>query len=172
MIQFVLGGTRSGKSRFAQQLAVQSDKQVVYVATATEIDAEMRERIKRHQDERPKDWELVERPYDLAEFFESSCYCDKFIIVDCLTLWLNNLLFRDKDCDVQAHTKQLTNALLACNCNVILVSNEVGLGIIPMGEVSRRFVDEAGRMNQSIANIADEVNLIAAGIPMQLESAT
>lgn len=169
MITLILGGARSGKSRFAEQLASNSQLPVVYIATATELDEEMATRIEHHQHNRPSDWRLRECPLDLAIALQEETQQPQTILVDCLTLWLNNQLFENPEQDFAALFDELVTSLSANNAKVIFVANEVGLGIIPLGEVSRKFVDEAGRLNQKIAQIADNVFFVAAGLPLLLK---
>lgn len=170
MITFILGGARSGKSRHAENLAKNNNKPVLYVATATASDNEMRERIAHHQQQRPADWRLRECALELTELLAEEAKKEQTILVDCLTLWLNNQLFHFPAQNFTA----LFNGLIATarnpNADIIFVANEVGLGIIPMGEISRRFVDEAGRLNQALAQVADEVIFIAAGLPLVLKT--
>jgi adenosylcobinamide kinase / adenosylcobinamide-phosphate guanylyltransferase len=179
MISLILGGARSGKSRYAEQLALASNKPLLYVATATASDAEMSARIAHHQVARTQQtahsqqpWRLCESPLALIQTLRSEGAQPQCILVDCLTLWLNNQLFH---CPQQDFT-QLFNALITTaqtvQADIIFVANEVGLGVIPMGEISRRFVDEAGRLNQQVAAIADQVFFIAAGLPLCLKAAT
>jgi adenosylcobinamide kinase/adenosylcobinamide-phosphate guanylyltransferase len=176
MITLVLGGARSGKSRFAQQLAMDSQLPVLYIATATALDEEMQERIIRHQRDRPAEWQLCECPLDLINTLAEECQKQQTILVDCLTLWLNNQLFHQPAQDFAALFNTLiatlSNANTIINANIIFVANEVGLGVIPLGEVSRQFVDEAGRLNQQLAQIADKVFFIAAGLPLTLKDGT
>lgn len=172
MITLVLGGARSGKSRIAQELASASQLPVVYIATATALDAEMATRIEHHQHNRPGDWRLRECPLDLAAALQEETQQPQTILVDCLTLWLNNQLFEYPEQDFSVLFDELVNSLSSNNANVIFVANEVGLGIIPLGEVSRKFVDEAGRLNQQLAQIADKVLFVAAGLPLALKDTT
>jgi adenosylcobinamide kinase/adenosylcobinamide-phosphate guanylyltransferase len=173
MITLVLGGARSGKSRFAQQLATDSQLPVLYIATATALDKEMQERIIRHQHDRPAEWQLRECPLDLSHVLAEECPKQQTILVDCLTLWLNNQLFHQPTQDFAALFNTLiatlSNANTKVNANIIFVANEVGLGVIPLGEISRQFVDEAGRLNQQLAKIANKVFFIAAGLPLTLK---
>ncbi|RYE51089.1 MAG: bifunctional adenosylcobinamide kinase/adenosylcobinamide-phosphate guanylyltransferase [Sphingobacteriales bacterium] len=169
MLILVLGGARSGKSHYAERLASERGLPVVYIATATEIDNEMKSRIKHHRNNRPKDWITIESPLRLTETIEEQSKCRKTVVVDCLTLWLNNQLFQNP---TQHFPDLFTNLADTCKkseADIILVANEVGLGIIPMGEISRRFVDEAGRLNQTIASVADKVFFIVAGMPLTLK---
>ena len=169
MITLILGGARSGKSRYAERLAQAKQKPVLYIATATALDDEMAARIAHHQQQRPADWHLLECPLKLSEALAAEAQKNQIILVDCLTLWLNNQLFNFP----QQSFTELFNELIASTQNaqadIILVANEVGLGIIPLGEISRTFVDEAGRLNQRIAQIADQVFFVAAGLPLQLK---
>lgn len=172
MVTLVLGGARSGKSRFAQQLAIDNNLPVVYLATATASDSEMAERIVHHQQNRPVEWRLRECPLNLIETIRDEGQHPQTILVDCLTLWLNNQLFNDPQQDFPALFNQLLNAISTSRAQIIFVANEVGLGIIPLGEITRQFVDEAGRLNQMLARQADKVFFIAAGLPLCLKDAT
>lgn len=174
MIELILGGARSGKSALAEQRAEASQFAVTYLATGEAKDAEMAERIAHHQARRSSGWGLVEEPLHLAEALIKHAAPDRCLLVDCLTLWLSNLLFAEGDNPpgqkfVQ-ETAALLNVLPQLPGHVILVSNEVGLGIIPLGEITRQFVDEAGRLNQRVAAIADRVTFVAAGLPLELKS--
>jgi adenosylcobinamide kinase/adenosylcobinamide-phosphate guanylyltransferase len=170
-VHLVLGGARSGKSRFAEQAAIGSGKEVIYIATATVYDDEMQQRINRHIDDRPEHWLTVEEPLLLADTLKKYADKDKCLLVDCLTLWLTNVLMAEQEGKPLAdYKKELLTVLGALPGQVILVSNEVGQGIVPMGELSRRFVDEAGWLHQEIAAIAQQVTLVVAGLPMLLKS--
>lgn len=172
MITLVLGGARSGKSRIAQELASASALPVVYIATATALDDEMATRIEHHQHSRPREWRLRECPLNLIAALQEETQQPQTILVDCLTLWLNNQLFESPEQDFSSLFDALLNSLGANNANVIFVANEVGLGIIPLGEVSRKFVDEAGRLNQQLARISEKVVFVAAGLPLTLKDNT
>lgn len=169
MKTLILGGARSGKSRYAQQLAEQSDRQVIYIATATAGDEEMRQRIEQHQRERPADWQLIEEPHELVALLDQ--YSDEHccLLIDCLTLWLSNQLGRDATL-VAARIDQLVEAMARCNAELLLVSNEAGLGVVPMGEISRQFVDESGRLHQRLAQVCERVVMTVAGLPQILKS--
>jgi adenosylcobinamide kinase/adenosylcobinamide-phosphate guanylyltransferase len=178
-VHLVLGGARSGKSRFAEQAAIESAKNVVYVATATVYDDEMQQRINRHIDDRPAHWLTVEEPLLLAKVLKQHANKDTCLLVDCLTLWLTNVLMaeqsqaNDKPAVIRSlaeYKEELLATLASLPGQVVLVSNEVGQGIVPMGELSRRFVDEAGWLHQDIARIANKVTLVVAGLPMKLKS--
>jgi adenosylcobinamide kinase/adenosylcobinamide-phosphate guanylyltransferase len=178
----VLGGARSGKSAYAERLAAESGKDVIYIATATGGDEEMAARIARHRAGRPPEWITVEEPLALGNQLLRWSSPDRIIIVDCLTLWLSNLLFSggqtypevgDITLPALFHEQHdmLASALTKCASDIVLVSNEVGLGIMPMGAISRCFMDEQGRLNQSVAAICDRAVFIAAGLPLVLKGA-
>jgi adenosylcobinamide kinase/adenosylcobinamide-phosphate guanylyltransferase len=169
-VELILGGARSGKSHFAQQRALQSGLEVIYIATATANDAEMAARIAYHQQNRPIHWQTVEAPVYLAETLHTYAHPKTCLLVDCLTLWLNNCLFEST-----AGWETQRQLLLAQIANLpgqqILVSNEVGQGIVPLGAVSRQFVDESGRLHQALAKLADRVFWVVAGLPQVLKGA-
>lgn len=162
----VMGGARSGKSRFAQARAEAIGGELVFVATAQPFDDEMAERIARHRDDRGASWSTVEAPVELAAAIRQS-NPGRVLLVDCLTLWTANLLLADRD--IPAATQALVEAIAAAEGPLILVSNEVGLGIVPDNALARRFRDEAGRVNQRIAACASEVVFVAAGLPLKLK---
>jgi adenosylcobinamide kinase/adenosylcobinamide-phosphate guanylyltransferase len=167
MLTLILGGARSGKSRLALQRAEASGKPVTFIATARADDAEMAARIARHQRERPSHWSTVEVATDLAGAIRG--VNTPVVVVDCLTLWLTHYL-----CDAPEHFAAARAALLAALADAgdrecILVSNETGLGIVPLGALTRRFVDEAGWLNQDLAQLADRVMFVAAGLPLVLK---
>ena len=187
MIHLILGGARSGKSSYAEQLcfslqqkcssAIEDDP--IYIATALAFDDEMHTRIEKHQHDRAEDeksWQLIECPLLLAELLEDE-QKSTIYLVDCLTLWLNNIIFnlgeKPAQQKIEAKTNQLIRSIAAFQNthkrHLVLVANEVGLGIVPLGSVSRLFVDNAGWLNQGIAIIADTVTLITAGIPLTLK---
>lgn len=168
MLTLILGGARSGKSRLALQRAEATGKPVSFIATAQAHDAEMADRIARHQAERPAHWVTVEATLDLAGAIRTAP--SGIVVVDCLTLWLTNWLCQPEPNDFSTARAALFAALQARHADeIILVSNETGLGIIPLGALTRRFVDEAGWLNQDIARIADEVIFVAAGLPLTLK---
>jgi adenosylcobinamide kinase/adenosylcobinamide-phosphate guanylyltransferase len=168
MKTLILGGARSGKSALAEKLARDGGREVVYVATAEAGDDEMRTRISHHRARRPPEWSCVEEPLALAAALEIHARADRTILVDCLTLWLSNVLHAG-DARFESERAALLDALPKLPGEILLVSNEVGLGVVPMGELSRRFVDEAGRLNQSIAAVAERVLFVAAGLPVALK---
>lgn len=169
MLTLILGGARSGKSGHAQRLAEASGRPVCYVATAEAGDAEMAARIARHRAERPGHWLTREEPRHPERAFDAAA-C---VVLDCLTLWLSNWLCRDDVVGFAAARASLLAAAADVASDparqLILVANEVGLGVIPMGALSRRFVDEAGWLNQEIARLADTVVFMAAGLPLYLK---
>lgn len=166
-IILVLGGARSGKSRFAEQRLMSFPAAGrIYVATAEAFDTEMRERIALHRQRRGEDWITVEAPHDLGATITARSAPDHPLLVDCLTLWLSNRLLADADLD--AETDALVDAVRAARGPLVLVSNEVGLSIVPDNALARRFRDAAGLVNQKIAAIADEVQMVVAGLPLRL----
>lgn len=176
MIHFILGGARSGKSKFAEQqaleLSVKKRKQAVYIATATAIDSEMDNRIAQHQNDRGDSWQLIECPLALAETITNLDKSNVYLL-DCLTLWLNNQLYAvdEESREKQAHHLQieidtLAMRLASVDTDIIIVSNEIGLGVIPMGESTRLYVDYCGWLNQKVADVSDKVTLVTAGIPL------
>lgn len=165
-VTLVLGGARSGKSRHAERM-IEAAGAGLYLATAEARDDEMVERIRIHRDRRGAVWETIEEPIDIVDVLKERASAERPILVDCLTLWLSNLL--EMNIDPAADVKKLTDAFPGLAGPVVLVSNEVGLGVIPMGELTRAFIDHAGRMNQAIAEAADRVILVTAGLPMTLK---
>ncbi len=161
-ITLILGGARSGKSARALALAAPPR---AFIATAEAGDGEMAERIDRHKAERGEDWALIEAPLELPAALSEAG--GRTALVDCLTLWLSNLMAAGRE--PEAETARLIAALRAARGPVILVSNEIGLGLVPMEPLSRRFRDEQGRLNQRIAAAADRVEFVAAGLPIRLK---
>jgi adenosylcobinamide kinase/adenosylcobinamide-phosphate guanylyltransferase len=168
MRELILGGACSGKSDLAQQRAEQSGLRVTYIATAQPLDEEMAVRIARHRHARPACWSLVETPLTLALALRDNAATDRCLLVDCLTLWLTNLLAAGAE-----HLEREKHALLAVlpvlPGHLILVSNEVGQGIVPVNPLARRFRDEAGRLHQEVARLCDRVTLTVAGLPLPLK---
>jgi adenosylcobinamide kinase/adenosylcobinamide-phosphate guanylyltransferase len=162
-LTLVLGGARSGKSRHAEALAMAAPAPWIYVATAEPFDDEMKVRIAEHRVRRGETWRTIDAPLDLAGAIEGAP-AGATVLVDCLTLWLNNLMFNNRDIDTE--TARLEAALAARQGSVIVVSNEVGSGIVPDNAEARRFRDLQGRLNQRIAARADHVVLLVAGLPM------
>ncbi len=173
MIELVLGGARSGKSRYAERQAEASDQKVIYIATCIPCDEEMRQRIDRHRQDRPGHWRTIEEPLHLGQIIRQHEQPGCCLLVDCLTLWLSNILF-DQNGNItqtlfQQEKADLLAALESSAGDIILVSNEVGQGIVPIDPGSRRFVDEAGWLHQDIARISGKVTLISAGLPLSLK---
>lgn len=169
MLQLILGGARSGKSRLAEQTAINMQLAVTYVATAQALDPEMQSRIAHHQNQRPAHWSLIEEPLFLTNALKKIDQPNQIILVDCLTLWLTNLLLLEDQNVQKVECEQLLKVLPTLESEIILVSNETGLGVVPLGEISRRFVDEAGRLHQALGQIADKVVFCVAGFPMILK---
>ncbi|HEY5226239.1 MAG TPA: bifunctional adenosylcobinamide kinase/adenosylcobinamide-phosphate guanylyltransferase [Methylovirgula sp.] len=163
----VVGGARSGKSRYAQKLAEASGKTPVLIATASAGDAEMAERIEKHRAERSAHWRVVEEEIDLTGALAREAAADRVIVVDCLTLWLSNLMCAAKDTETAA--ERLAARLAHIEGPVIFVSNEVGLGIVPDTRLGRAFRDAQGRLNQLLGAACDAVVFVAAGLPLQLK---
>ncbi|MGI9374829.1 MAG: bifunctional adenosylcobinamide kinase/adenosylcobinamide-phosphate guanylyltransferase [Tsuneonella suprasediminis] len=164
---FVVGGARSGKSRYAQARAEAVDGRHVFIATAQAFDAEMHDRIARHRAERDARWHTVEASVDLAAAITAYDQPDSVILIDCLTLWVSNLLMADAD--VTRAVEDLRHTIQLFRGTSILVSNEVGMGIVPDNPLARQFRDDAGRTNQLIAAAASEVQLVVAGLPMKVK---
>jgi adenosylcobinamide kinase / adenosylcobinamide-phosphate guanylyltransferase len=170
-ITFVLGGARSGKSSFAEKLVEDTSKELglqpVYLATGRAFDKEMESRISIHRDRRGSEWQTVEEPLDLVGALEKHAGYDRFMLVDCLTLWITNLMMAEQN--IAAETKTLIAALPKLSGPVVFVSNEVGLGIVPENRMAREFRDHAGFLHQAVASVADEVYFMAAGLPLKMK---
>ena len=164
---FVLGGARSGKSGFAQARAESSGLRPVFVATAQAFDSEMEARIARHAEARDARWRLIEAPFDLAEAIAEEAERGSILLVDCMTLWLSNLMLRGGD--TEAATRKVADAVLALSGPAIFVSNEVGSGVVPANALGRRFRDAQGRLNQALAAACEAVVLVTAGQPTLLK---
>lgn len=176
----ILGGTRSGKSAYAEKLAIESGKDVVYIATAEARDSEMHARIAHHRERRNPAWTTAEETLALGDAILHWSRSERILLIDCLTLWLSNLLFSEERSYPEVgeitppmrfneERERFLNALEKTNADLILVSNEVGMGIMPLGAVTRWFADEAGRLNQAVAARCDRVVLVAAGLPLTLK---
>jgi adenosylcobinamide kinase / adenosylcobinamide-phosphate guanylyltransferase len=182
-ITFILGGARSGKSAYAEKLAVDSNLHVTYIATAQVYDDEFKARVQHHKDRRPKDWQLIETAHYLSDALQSNIHgpsraseivsSKQCIIIDCLTLWLAQCICPEcappEGVDWAEQREKFLTILPNLADEIILVSNEVGMGIVPLGEINRQFQDEQGRLNQVVAGIADEVIFVAAGLPLKLK---
>ena len=165
----VLGGARSGKSRLAEQLATDSGLPVTYIATSEPLDGEMNERVRLHRQRRPEHWGLIEQPLALAAVLRAEAAEGRCLLVDCLTLWLTNLLMLDNDQRLVEERDALLDCLAQLPGTIILVSNETGLGVVPMGELTRRYVDQAGWLHQAVAERCQRVVLTVAGLPLMLK---
>lgn len=165
-IIMVTGGARSGKSALAESMASRFSGPRVYIATAEAWDDEMTQRIRLHQDRRGEGWQTIEEPVDLPGALQRSDDGQTVRLVDCLTLWLSNLLAAG---DPAPHIRTLGDVLRKQRGPVVLVTNELGLGIVPDNALARRFRDEHGWMNQAVAGIADEVWISVSGLPLQLK---
>ncbi|MDX1268222.1 MAG: bifunctional adenosylcobinamide kinase/adenosylcobinamide-phosphate guanylyltransferase [Oceanisphaera sp.] len=167
MKQFVFGGARSGKSRLAEQLCAQYGDKVAYIATANKAwnDTEMEARISRHRQQRPAHWHTIEAPVALADALTALQGYDA-VMIDCLTLWLSNCLHQG---NWPQQRQDFLNALENVNGELVIVSNEVGMGIVPLGELSRSFVDESGFLHQAVAARCQRVIFTAAGLPLVMK---
>jgi adenosylcobinamide kinase/adenosylcobinamide-phosphate guanylyltransferase len=168
-VSLVLGGARSGKSAFAEKLASESGRSKVYLATGQARDEEMLHRIEHHQSRRGADWRVVEEPLNLARRLRDLADQRSCILVDCLTLWLSNVMMAKGDIDPSCQQLTETISALKPDCSVILVSNEVGQGIVPIEKMARDFRDHAGRLHQDLAAVADTVWFVTAGLPQRLK---
>ena len=165
-IELIIGGARSGKSALAERRAIDSGLAVTYLATATAGDQEMAARIAHHRQRRPPHWQTAEEPVELAAALHAHAGADRLLLVDCLTLWLSNLMLGP---GLEPERSQLLDSLDRLPGRIILVSNEVGWGIVPINELARRFADEQGRLNQEVAARSARVTLVAAGLPLELK---
>ncbi|VWX54260.1 bifunctional adenosylcobinamide kinase/adenosylcobinamide-phosphate guanylyltransferase [Novosphingobium sp. 9U] len=164
---FVVGGARSGKSRYAQQRVEAQPGRLAFIATAEAHDAEMTDRIARHRADRGSRWSTYEAPLELSDALDRASREADAILIDCMTLWLSNLMLAERD--VAASTEGFVTAMDRCLVPLAIVSNEVGGGIVPMNELARRYRDEAGWLNQRLAAAAHEAVLVAAGLPLTLK---
>ncbi|WP_434601565.1 bifunctional adenosylcobinamide kinase/adenosylcobinamide-phosphate guanylyltransferase [Pseudomonas sp. Z4-7] len=169
MLQLILGGARSGKSRLAEKLAAGTGLPVTYIATSQPLDGEMNQRVAQHRARRPADWALVEEPLALAQVLRETAASERCLLVDCLTLWLTNLLMLDDADRLAAEREALLDCIGALPGEIIFVSNETGLGVVPLGELTRRYVDEAGWLHQALAERCQRVVLTVAGLPLTLK---
>ena len=182
-IHLVLGGARSGKSTYAEKLASETGLPVTYIATAQVYDDEFGARVQHHKDRRPKNWALMEEPHFLSTALQTNMHkafrasksapAKQCVIIDCLTLWLAQCICPEcappQGIDWIVERAKFLEILPTIQGDIILVSNEVGMGIVPLGEINRQFQDEQGRLNQAVAAIADKVSFIAAGLPIILK---
>ena len=168
-VSLILGGARSGKSRFAESLAEASNRQKIYLATSEVLDDEMARRVELHKQQRGDGWTLVEEPLNIAQIIQQQACADKCILVDCLTLWLTNLMMAGHSIEAAFDELVLTLSGLPKETSILLVSNEVGQGIVPMEKMARDFRDHAGRLHQEIAAFASNVWFVTAGLPQKLK---
>ena len=168
---FVIGGCRSGKSRHALELAEDmSPDEKVFIATCVPQDEEMRQRVTNHQAERDQAWKTVEAPLHLPEGIVDNAHAGRVILVDCLTLWINNLLMENEDVDhVENQISKLTQAIETVDCPLVIVSNEVGTGIVPDNKLARIYRDLVGSANQAVAKSVDRVVMVVAGIQVMIK---
>ncbi|MCP4650507.1 MAG: bifunctional adenosylcobinamide kinase/adenosylcobinamide-phosphate guanylyltransferase [PVC group bacterium] len=168
-IIFITGSVRSGKSNYAVKLAKQSKQKIIFLATCTPADAEMKQRVRKHKKSRPKNWQTIEEPIDVISVLKQ-LKDDELVIFDCLTLWVSNLLlsgFEEKE--VIKIIEKFVEQLKINKANVIIVSNEVGWGIVPENKLARVFRDIIGTAHQKIAKVSDEAYLMVAGMPMKIK---
>lgn len=174
MIELILGGARSGKSAHAERQAAACGLPVTYIATAQVYDPEFGERVAHHRARRPAHWQTVEEPFFLADALRRHAAAQRCLVVDCLTLWLAQWICPEcqppQDSDWAAQRAALLEALPGLPGRILLVSNEVGMGIVPLGEINRRFQDEQGRLNQTLAGVCEQVTFVAAGLPLTLKT--
>ncbi|MEM0899027.1 MAG: bifunctional adenosylcobinamide kinase/adenosylcobinamide-phosphate guanylyltransferase [Pseudomonadota bacterium] len=163
----VLGGARSGKSAFAENLAASSRLSPIYIATAQVFEAEMRSRVDQHIKRRGNNWETVEEPDDLEGALLKNAKPGRVVLVDCLTLWITNLMM--SDADVADRSDRLVEVCSKIKSPIVLVSNEVGMGIVPDNKMARDFRDHAGHLHQRLATVARQVYLVSAGLPLTLK---
>lgn len=170
-IVFIVGGARSGKSSFAVKLAKETKGRVAFIATCQAKDAEMAKRIELHKKNRPKEWVTYEEPYGVSGLLNKISVKCNVILIDCLTLFVSNLMLREStDRKIIKEAKDILSALKKKTSRAIIVSNEVGLGIVPQNKLGREFRDLAGRVNQIFATGADEVFFMASGIPWKIKN--
>jgi adenosylcobinamide kinase/adenosylcobinamide-phosphate guanylyltransferase len=176
LIELILGGARSGKSCLAESrvssishIKEPQRNKIIYIATATAYDDEMTARIKHHQQGRPEHWQLIEEPIKLADILKVNNNPDTILLIECLTLWLTNLLCHSDTTIFDKEKKKFIQQLKQSRADIIMVSNETGMGVVPMGELSRHFVDEAGFLHQEVAQISERVTLVIAGLEHTLK---
>lgn len=174
MIELILGGVKSGKSKLAEQHAIDSGLDVIYIATAMKefngtIDQSMLDRISNHEEQRPAHWQVIEEPLKLADTLIKYTSTDKHLLVDCLTLWLTNLLLNEDKTLLKNETEKLIKTLPTLSGNITFVSNETNMGVIPESQIARQFCDETGILHQKLATLSDRVILTVAGLPHVLK---
>ncbi len=168
----ILGGARAGKSLFAQELAKSLGEKVIFVATAEALDEEMRERIEKHRQARPKSWRTLEAPKELAKNLKRELREEEVVVIDCLTLLLSNLMREKGEAreKIRQEIEELLDLFERSKASFIFVSNEVGMGIVPEYELGRKYRDLLGEVNQFLARRADKVYFLLAGLPLELKS--
>jgi adenosylcobinamide kinase/adenosylcobinamide-phosphate guanylyltransferase len=180
MKSLILGGVKSGKSRYAEQLAISqlsglrvdgavADNTICLIATATVLDDEMAMRVKKHQVDRDSSWKTLEEPIELSKALGSAQEQHQVIVIDCLTLWLTNLLMLEDNALLEKELSGFESALITSRANIIMVSNETNMGIMPLGEITRQYCDRAGLLHQRLARVCDRVDLVVAGLPLSLK---
>ncbi len=169
MKELVLGGTRSGKSLYAEELAKKSRLEVIYIATAFGEDDAMRKRIRRHKKRRPQEWELIEEPYFIGRVITERANRNTCLIVDCLTLWASNLIHKKDRFCMRTERGALIKAIDRTPGHVILVSNETNLGLVPMDSMAHEYCDFVGLLHQQLGEMCDRVTFVVAGIPMPVK---
>ncbi len=176
MKALILGGARSGKSGYAESCALSclankaGKHKLYYIATGTAGDEEMTGRIAHHQARRDERWELIEEPLELAKTLSILNQPTNIIVLDCLTLWVSNLLCSNNKIVFENEKKSFIDTVASLSCDVFIVSNEVGSGVVPMGQLSREFVDHSGWLHQDLAKLCDTVTLVVAGLPLSLKN--
>lgn len=170
-ITFILGGARSGKSSFAVKLAVEDGRKAAFIATCEPLDKEMQERIRLHRQKRPREWQTFEAPYDIPAVLKKIKGKSGIIILDCLTLLVSNLMLKGgkNDVEIEKEILKIISLLKQAKSDSIIISNEVGLGIVPQNKLARQFRDVAGIINQRVASDADEVIFMVSGMPLTLK---
>ena len=166
-ITFVLGGVRSGKSQFAEELVVKSGLKPVYIATGRASDDEMLDRIELHQSRRGEDWQTLEEPLALVDALQQASNPGRMVLVDCITLWITNLMMAEAN--INHECNGLIRFLEEASVPIVIVSNETGMGVMPMNKMAREFNDIAGEVHQKIASVSDVAYLVAAGLPLRLK---
>jgi adenosylcobinamide kinase/adenosylcobinamide-phosphate guanylyltransferase len=177
MKSLIIGGVKSGKSRYAENMLsafIQSkqldEKQACLIATAQALDEGMSDRIVKHKQQRSVLWQLIEEPINLAGAIKKAEQTASIILIDCLTLWLTNLLMKEDEAFLQAEINKFLLAVTKCSSELVLVSNETNMGIMPLGQLTRDYCDRSGTLHQSLSEICDSVSLIVAGLPLPLKS--
>lgn len=176
MKSLILGGVKSGKSRYAENSVKDflakhtlADDTVCLIATAQALDESMAMRIEKHKQQRPDNWSIIEEPLNLAKSIFEAEKTAKIILIDCLTLWLTNLLMLEDETKLNDEIKQFLHAVSQCEVELVIVSNETNMGIMPLGSLTRDYCDKAGSLHQALAEVCDQVTLVVAGLPLSLK---